>query len=220
MAFLPRRTALLRLSHMRSLTVLLFAILMLLVAAPAGATDSLPDSVVHLRILARDGETFSVEVTNPSDDVARFDAIGLYFLPETNPKQPQQESQRLGIVSAAQVSMADGSFVNAKDDGLDVAPHRSITLKLTTYCIDAKRSGPTALTKYHLANRRMPSALTRALAGAAQTVTNLGYDPEGLRADANRRPRVAAAYDVQRAIWRVREAMPVALIGDTHRVAE
>ncbi len=205
---------------MRSLTVLLFALLTLLLAAPAGAADSLPDSVVHMRILAREGETFSVEVTNPSDDVARFDAIGLYFLPETNPKQPDQEPQRLGIVSSAQVAMADGTFIDAKDDVLDIAPHRSMTLKLTAYCIDAKRSGPTGATKYHLANRRMPSALTRALAGAARTVANLGYDPEGAHADMNRRPHVAAPYDVQRAIWRVREAMPVALIGDTHRVAE
>jgi hypothetical protein len=193
---------------MRILTILLFALLVLVVASPASAAP-VPDSAVHLRIITRDDTGFVVEVTNPSNDVAPFDAIGLYLVPESSGGE-----QRLGVVSAGQVT-ADGTWVDAPGV-INVAPRGTIRVKLTAYCLDQHRAAPNAKTQYHLASQRMPTELTKALEGAARTVASLGYDPEG--AVGHPTPQMAASYYVhnatQQALWRVREAMPVALIGD------
>jgi hypothetical protein len=200
---------------MRILALVLFALLTVFVAVPASAAGGVPDSAVRLRIVSHDGVSFSVEITNPSDGVARFDAVGLYFVPDR--ASSAEEPQRLGVVSAGQVAAADGTWINATDV-IDVAPHAAIKVKLTTYCIDAKRHSPSLTTKYHLANRRMPTELTRALAGVAHTVESIGYDPGG--AGAETRLPGGSYYLTQKAIWRVRESMPVALVGDAHRVTE
>jgi hypothetical protein len=178
---------------MRILTLLVFALLTLLVATSAGATDRVPDSALQLRILSREGMVLSVEVTNLTDDIARFNAVGLYFVPDNS-----DAPQRLGVVTPGQVATPDGAWTNASDT-FDVAAHRSIRMKLVSYCIDEHRRTP-GQTTYHLASRRMPTSLAEALAGAARTATSSGQD-------------------VQRAIWRVRATMPVALIGDS-RVTE
>ncbi len=179
---------------MRILAVLLFT-LTLSVTAPARAADRVPDSAVQLRIVSRDSVSFVVEVTNPLDDVARFDGIGLYFVPDT-----ASDEQRLGVVAAGQIAKAGGGWVDAADV-TSIDPHKSIRLKLTTYCLDEQRAAPEQSTSFHLASRRMPTALTIALAGAARTVASL--------------PKTNDRYDAtQQAVWRVRTSMPVALIGD------
>lgn len=195
---------------MRLLTGLLLALLAILIAAPARAADPLPGSALQLQILSRSGDELSVQITNPSDDVAHFDPVGLYFVPEVGGVEPQ----RLGVVSAPRAANGDGVAVA---DAFDVAPHRSITVQLTSYCLDAQRAAPSAQTRYHLANRRMPAALSTALAGAAKTITNLGYDPEGMRPDPRGRSQMNGSAAIQRAIWRIRGAMPVPLVGDTSR---
>ncbi len=160
---------------MRTLAIFLFALVAVCVALPASAADRLvPDSAARLRIVSRSALTFVVEVTNSSDDPTRFDAVGLYFLPDGS------EPQRLGVINAPDVAT--------------LAPHTSITLTLQTYCLDEHRAGPTDATHYQLASRRMPTALTSALAVAA---------------------RGTAPQNVQQTVWRIRETMPVTLIGDT-----
>jgi hypothetical protein len=203
---------------MRLLTLLLFAVT-LLVVAPASAADRLPDSVVQMRIVSRDTMEFVVEVTNPSDDVARFDAIGLYFVPEGKGEDTKSaEPQRLGVVTAGQIATNDSGWIDTTDV-IDVAPHRSVRVKLAAYCIDSKRESPKPTTKYRLSSRRMPTALTTALAGAAHTVTSLGYNPEGARPGTT--PQHYSEHSLtQLAIWRVRAQMPVALVGDTRGALE
>jgi len=193
---------------MRILTIMLFALLTL-VTAPASAAP-VPDSAVHLRIIARDDVGFIVEVTNPSNDVAPFDGIGLYLVPESSGAE-----QRLGVVAAGQVMTADGTWTDAPGV-ISVAPYGSIRVKLTAYCLDEHRVAPNSKTQYHLANHRMPTELTTALEGAARTVASLGYDPEGAVAHAVPANLVASYTHgaTQQALWRVRAAMPVALIGD------
>ena len=197
---------------MRIVAVVLFALLTL--AAPANAAD-VPDSAVQLRILSRAAMIISIEVTNPSDNVARFDSIGLYFIPDASAEEPQ----RLGVVSAGRVATADGRWVAATDI-IDVAPHASIRVELTTYCLDVKREAPPSTMGYHLASRRMPTALSTALAGAARTVASLGYDPEGARPDAHLDRAGSVSAETQKAVWRVRAAIPVPLLGDRRRDAE
>jgi len=149
----------------------LFVLAALSVAAPAGATDRIvPDSAARLHVVSRTDLAFTVEITNPSDAPTRFDAIGLYFVPDAS------EPQRLGVVSAADVAI--------------IPPHASLSVTLQTLCLDEHREAPKETAHYTLASRRMPTALTNALAVAAHTG------------------------DAQRAVWRVREQMPMPLIGD------
>jgi hypothetical protein len=124
-----------------------------------------------MRIVSRSALTFSVEVTNPSDEPTRFDAVGLYFVPDGS------GPQRLGVASAPSATV--------------IPPHATIAMTLETYCLDEHRAGPSETAHYELASRRMPTALTNALAGAAH------------------------APNVQHAIWRIRESMPTPLIGDS-----
>jgi hypothetical protein len=128
-------------------------VLALTVSTSANADESrrlVPDSPVTLRIAQRSGEEFVVEVTNPTDEVATFNRIGLYFVP-VGP--PDDSPQRLGVV--------DGDSVAR------VAPHETLRVTFNAYCLDAHREGPKPTTQYTLASRRMPTDLTNALAGAA-----------------------------------------------------
>lgn len=160
-----------------------FGVLALTVSTGANADEGrrlVPDSSVTLRIAQRSGEEFVVEVTNPTDDVATFNQVGLYFVP-VGP--PDDSPQRLGVV--------EGNSV------VRVAPHDTLHVTLSAFCLDAHREGPKPTTQYTLASRRMPTDLTNALAGAAH-----------------------GANDQQRAVWDVRAQNPTKLIGDSARDAQ
>ena len=163
---------------MRILTLILFVFVVLTAATPAGADGSsywVPSSPLQMRIVARQGTTFSVEVTNPSDGAAAFDAAGLYFIPDSSREDPQ----RLGVVTG---------------EGLSVAAHSAVRLELTSYCLDHHRNGPTDKVGYHLASSRMPAGLLTALSSAA---------------------RSAAPGQIQVAVWAIRDATPVTLLGES-----
>jgi hypothetical protein len=184
---------------MRILTMILFAFVVLTAAIPANADiRSVPNSALQMQILTREGTTFVVAVTNRTDDMARFDGIGLYFLPDST---SEEAPQRLGVVSPGQIEVGEGQWKDV-GDVVDVAPHRTVKVRLTSYCIDEKRGGPRELTRYSLASRRMPSQLVTALAGAART------------AESSAKHGQATAL-TQQAVWKVRGAMPVTLVGDT-----
>jgi hypothetical protein len=160
---------------MRTITIL-FGLLLLTLATVAGADEGrvyVPGSSVTLHVVERQGESFVVDVTNATDAAASFDRIGLYFVPIGNEDPPQ----RLGVTEGLAA--------------VQIAPHATTRLTLAAHCLDEHRGGPKEKSVYHLAGRRMPTALTTALAGAAAQ---------------NQSP--------QRAIWRVRAQMPTALIGD------
>ena len=115
--------------QMRILGMSMFVLAALCIAAPAGATDRLvPDSAARLRIVSRSALTFSIEVTNPSDEPTRFDAVGLYFLPDGS------GPQRLGVASAPAATT--------------IPPHGTLALTLQTYCLDEHRAGPSETTHY------------------------------------------------------------------------
>ena len=165
---------------MRFAIALLFGGLALSVSVGASADDDrrlVPDSAVTMRIVQRSGDDFVVEVTNPTDDVASFNRVGLYFVP-VGP--PDDSPQRLGVVDGDQVAR--------------VAPHETMRVTLSTYCLDEHRSAPDGKAHYVLASRRMPTDLANALAGAAHD-----------------------ARDPQRAVWNVRAQSPAKLIGDSRR---
>jgi hypothetical protein len=69
---------------------------------------------------------------------------------------------------------------------LSVAPHQTIKLRLTSFCLDEHRDGPAG--RYHVAAKRLPPRLLAAL-----TPTEMHN---------------------QVAVWRIRETMMISLEGD------
>ncbi len=174
---------------MRWSALLLLALLLFVVSTQARAdAGSVPSSPVRLRIVARSGFTFTVDAVNPSDAPVPFDSVGLYFVPQP---EPGETAQRLGVVSAPRVMTAGAESGGA----VTIAPRQTVRLVLTAYCLDEHRSAPTPKTTYHLANRRIPTALSDALASAVQSAVHDRRDPE-------------------RAVWAVRAQMPVTLVGE------
>ena len=152
-------------SPLRRSLLLLLAVLVLAIAAPSGADGAqvVPDSVLTLRVAARDNLTFTVEVANPSDRPAIFESVGLYFLPGGKDEAPQ----RLGVLAAGQVAQGSG-WQNA-GEVVTVAPHQTLKMQLNSYCLDEHRKGPTPGTTYYLATQRIPTSLKSALQEAART---------------------------------------------------
>jgi hypothetical protein len=143
-----------------------------------------------MRIVSRTDDTFVVDVTNPSNEPAPFDSVGLYFVPDSAGRG--EPPQRLGVVGAAKRVMPNGERL-ALPEAFKLAPHQTLrVVEMTAYCLDEYREGPTVKSTYHLASKRMPTALLEALAVAAQNTT---------------RP--------QAAVWTTRAAMPVALLGES-----
>jgi hypothetical protein len=164
---------------MRTPIATFFGVLALSISTHVSADEArrlVPDSPVTLRIVERRGEAFTVDVTNPTTEIATFNRVGLYFVPVGGP--PDDSPQRLGVVEGDQVAR--------------LAPHETLRVELTAYCLDEHRGSPKEKTQYVLASRRMPTELSNALAGAAH-----------------------ARRDVQRAVWDVRAHDPTKLIGDS-----
>ncbi len=167
----------------------ILTLLLLAIVGPARADARLvPSSSVELEILGRNRTEFVVDVTNRSDTPARFESIGLYFVPNSG-----EAAQRLGVVTAPRVVTPGGESVG--EEVMTIAPQQTVRLVLTAYCLDEHREGPDVKTNYHLAGRRIPTALSDALAGAAQSAIHDHQDP-------------------QRAVWDVRAKMPATLLGE------
>ena len=162
---------------MRKSIAVFLGVMALTVSAGANADEArrlVPDSSVTLRVVERHGEEFVVEVTNPTTEIASFNRVGLYFVP-LGP--PDDSPQRLGVVEGDRITR--------------LAPHETLRVDLTTYCLDEHRGSPKDKTQYVLAGRRMPTDLANALAGAAHD------------------------RDVQRAVWRVSAERHTPLVGDS-----
>jgi hypothetical protein len=185
-------------------SALLLLLATLVFALPAGADvvgagGPVPGSPLQLQIVHREFETFTVDVTNPTDAPVSFNAVGLYFVPTDT---AQNEPQRLAVVT---------------NNNTQLGPHQSQRITLEAFCIDNNRGAPLPTTGYHLAGR-LPTALTTMLAQAADTIERLGYDPKvATHAPQRSRSDVTAAeirVATQTAVWRVRAANPVRLVGE------
>jgi hypothetical protein len=157
-----------------------FGVLALTISTGANADEArrlVPDSPLTLRVVERSGEQFTVDVTNPTADVATFNQVGLYFVPAG---PPEDSPQRLGVVEGDSVAR--------------LAPHETLRVTFQAYCLDEHRGGPQEKTHYVLAGRRMPTDLANALAGAAhgghdvqRAVWNVrAHDPTKLIGDSPR----------------------------------
>jgi hypothetical protein len=202
---------------MRIPTALVFALLMTFaLPVSADAFRSVPDSPVQLQIVRRDGETFLVDISNPSDVAATFDAVGLYFVPELS--KSEALAQRLGVVTPGQTS-TNGTEWRDAGNVLQLAPHQSVLVKLTSYCLDSQRRSPTDKTQYHLANTRMPASLNSELARVAWMIATLGFDPDTtsgpMQGVLQHATPAATSTLTQQAIWRIRQSSKVSLAGET-----
>ena len=175
---------------------LLFALLVVLTLATTAAADRpVPGSPLQLWIIGRANTSFTVAITNPTDAPATFDGTGLYFVPVAKAEAPQ----RLGVVTPGHLS----STANAAEawNGIPVAPHATIQVTLTSYCLDVGRHAPPEESQYRLADSRLPSVLSEPLAREARTIAT---SPS------------ASFSATQSAVWRIRGQMPaVTLLGET-----
>jgi len=174
---------------------LLFAVLVVLTLAPTAAADRpVPGSSLQLWIVGRANTTFTVAITNPTDVPATFDGTGLYFVPVAKAEAPQ----RLGVVTPGHLSSTPN--VAEAWNGIPVAPHATIQVTLTSYCLDVGRHAPPEESQYRLADSRLPSMLSDSLAREARTIA---------------RSPSASYSSTQSAVWRIREQSPTTLLGET-----
>lgn len=181
---------------MRLRHLLLAVVVVLTLATTAAADRPVPGSSLQLWIIGRAHTSFTVAITNPTDTPATFDATGLYFVPVAKAEAPQ----RLGVVTPGHLS----SLPNAAEawNGIPVAPHATVQVTLTSYCLDVNRQGPPEEAQYRLADVRLPSELSDSLAREARTIA---------------RSPTASYSATQSAVWRIRGEMPaVRLLGETH----
>lgn len=166
--------------------------LLALTIAPHASADTVPGSSLQLEIVSRQWMTFTIDVTNRSDNPSAFDSTGLYFVPDSTSDSPPQ---RLGVATPPELA---GTQVEVASP-VTLPPHSTLHLVVPAYCLDQHRAGPQANTTYHVAGMRMPAVLSSAIASAVQNV---------------HAPRGTDAHDaIQSAVWSVRETTPVVLIG-------
>lgn len=140
----------------------------------------------------------TVEISNPGKAPARFDAQGLYFVPNGDPDDAQQ---RVGAVGPFRV-VSEQSTKSVTEWTLP--PGGSATIKMDVFCIDSHRRSPRTGDAFKLATTRMPKALTREISResdeAAQKVG--GYAaPE-------------AKSSVQSEVWKARDKKWIKLEGE------
>jgi len=192
---------------MRVLTcVVVASILSLAAAARAdGKFHPVPGGKAHLqlRVIKYDGEVngeLTVEIRNPSSQIASFTARGLYFVPDGD---ADRAPQRLGAVGPMQIG-AD------REDQVQVPAGGKVVVKLDVFCVDDHRDAPTSETPFTLARHRMPAALTRAIdheaRAAAKSAGGFGS------AD--------ALQPIQTEVWKARDERWVKLDGEGAQESE
>lgn len=194
------------------LRTLLLALLVVLAFATDAAADvvDVPGSVLRVTGVARSGFSFTVDVANPTDGVATFDGTGLYFVPVAKNDEPQ----RLGVVTPGHpASQEDASEAWS---GIPIAPHETLRITLTAYCLDASRPGPSQSTVYRLATVRLPPTLSRPMSREARSIAAFGHEAEQPRAAGDRPLADAIARHslTQSAVWRIRGQIPMPLVGE------
>ena len=193
----------------RSIWLWLFA-LSLFAAVPASADPGfvpLPVSAgapraLEIQVQRYEGSTngqLTVSIRNPTDRAVKFEAGGLYFVPEQN---ANDAPQRLGAAGPFAVQKQSGGF--QPSDGYTLSPNSQVEVKLDVYCIDSHRRSPRTGDVFRVAVTRMPADLTRSIQSDTNTAArqNGGYAAP------------AAKSAVQSEIWKNRNKKWIELDGE------
>ena len=193
---------------MRALCVSVLAALALLLSAAGTARAErdfrpLPDAPgLTMRTVAYDGSTngrMIIEVKNTGRTARRFEAAGLYFIPQGD---PEKAPQRLGAAGPFQVAAAGAA--GATLETLSIAAGQTVRLELHVFCIDSHRPSPTSRTPFRLAARRMPAALRQKIQAGTSTIVK---KHRGKLAP-------AAASEIQTHVWQARDEKWIKLEGE------
>ena len=196
---------------MRTLCVSALAALVLLLSAAGTARADrafrpLPGaSGLKMRTVAYDGSTngrMIIEVKNTARTARRFEAAGLYFIPEGD---PEKAPQRLGAAGPFQIATdrTDGK-PGAALETLQIAAGQTVRLELHVFCIDSHRPSPTSQTPFRLAARRMPKALRQKIQAGTSTIVR---KHSGKLAP-------AATGEIQSHVWKARDEKWIKLEGE------
>ncbi len=181
----------------------------LLLPAPAAAGPAkfhrVPGAAktLQMRTVAYDGSTngrMVVEVQNTAKTEQTFEAAGLYFVPEADPKEAPQ---RLGAAGPFELVTARGASGEPLQK-LSIAPGATVRLELHVFCIDSHRSSPTSETPFAVAKRRMPKALRTTIQSGTTKILR------------RHKGKVApkATSEIQSHVWETRDADWIELEGE------
>jgi hypothetical protein len=193
---------------MRQLSMLLASLGLLALASPALADKSfapLPagdgaKTTLQIRQLDFSGGASGhivVEVRNPARQVQKFQARGLYFVPDGN---AQSAPQRVGAVGPFEVREGQGW---QRKEELMVQPGETVRLKLHTFCLDSHRGSPGKGQGYKIARERLPKELMKQNEAAASRALK----SKGGKID-------AAQSEIQSDVWKNRNKKWIMLEGE------
>ncbi len=193
----------------RSILLWLFA-LSLCAAVPASADKGfvpLPTAAgvprdLEIQVKRYEGSTngqLTVEIRNRTQRAVKFEAGGLYFVPEQN---ANDAPQRLGAAGPFSVRKQTSAWEHS--DGYTLTPNSQVEVKLDVYCIDSHRRSPRTGDVFRVAVERMPAELTRSIQSDVSSAarTNGGYAAP------------AAKSAMQSEIWKNRNKKWVELDGE------
>ena len=165
--------------------------------------NSVPNSKLQIRAVEYDGSTngtLTVQVKNPQKTAVKFQATGLYFVPEGN---PDEAPQRLGAVGPMRLA-TDAKETNE----LEIAAGATLEVKLDVFCIDSHRPSPSPRNVFNVGATKLPKELARTIENRA----NIAVDKA--KASGAAAPRPAAKADIQSEVWRSRDSKWIELDGE------
>ena len=169
--------------------------------APVPAMHGEKAQPFELRIVSYDGSTngaLTVEVRNKTKTAAKFDAQGLYFIPQMS---PNNAPQRLGAAGQLQTQNQN---VWTYGENITIAAGETLRIKLDVFCIDSHRASPTSETPFALAKDRLPQQLSSNIRSSAKKAADAvgGYAAP------------AAKSSMQGEVWRNRDEKWIELEGE------
>ena len=138
-----------------------------------------------------------VDVKNVGKASARFQAQGLYFVPDGS---PEQAPQRLGAAGPFQVR-EQGDWKDKEKLSLKAGETRQ--LKLQVFCLDSHRSSPDGEQGFSVARERLPRELRRTISSGAEQIL-----------EKNGKKMPAAKGAIQSHIWSTRNKKWIKLQGE------
>lgn len=123
---------------------------------------------LKLKLVKYDGSTngvMVVEVKNTGKSNVDFEALGLFFVPEGDPKDAPQ---RLGASGPFTEIAKGGKTVHEEKVGLSAGETK--TLQLEVFCIGSHRSSPSSATRFAIAKNKLPKDLQRDMKSSNQAI--------------------------------------------------
>jgi hypothetical protein len=168
-------------------------------AAPVEAGAAMEKSGLDLKVVSYDGAVngeLTVEVKNPGKEARTFTATGLYFVPDG---KADEAPQRLGAVGPMQLAGNE-----TRVEKLEIAPGKSVQVKLDVFCIDSHRPSPTSKNSFTIGSKRLPPKLRTTIeSNAKRAVDQAG----GYKAPMSKSR-------VQTEVWQARDAEWVPIDGE------